>query len=78
MNDLHHFDNGTSVEDYTEDWLGAEGEDGWGCQVTVKRRGRSPQVRKFTVADAKTAGLWGKKSFKAHVPIVLCADSTRK
>lgn len=27
---------------------------------TVKRRGRTPTVRRFSVADAKKAGLWGK------------------
>lgn len=32
--------------------------DGYRC--TVKRRGRSPVVHVFTIADAKKAGLWGK------------------
>jgi hypothetical protein len=28
---------------------------------TIRRRGRSPIVRQFSVADAKKAGLWGKQ-----------------
>lgn len=47
------------LEDYKDEAIGAD--DSYGFRVTVKRRGRSePVVRKFTVADAKRAGLWGK------------------
>lgn len=35
--------------------------DGHVATCTVKRRDRSPVVRKFSEADAKKAGLWGKQ-----------------
>jgi hypothetical protein len=53
-------------EDSIEEWIGTQGSDDWGCRITVKRRGRSPRVGEFTVAQAKLAGLWGKRTFKGE------------
>jgi hypothetical protein len=35
-------------------------KDDWGIEVTVKRKGMSPVVSRFTVGDAKRANLWEK------------------
>jgi len=45
-----------------ESVLNGEGDE-YGCTVTVQRAGwASPRSERFTVADAKIAGLWGKKT----------------
>lgn len=47
-------------DDVIEDFTSSNGDDrGWTC--TVKRRGRSPVTRSFTVGDAKLAKLWQKR-----------------
>ncbi len=52
--------NSGLVEDYDE-YVEGEGDQMAGV-VTSKRRGRSrPQTTRFSVADAKRAGLWGKQ-----------------
>lgn len=48
------------LEDYREEEVGEAGKDSFGYKVTVKRRGQGEQAETFTVADAKTAKLWGK------------------
>ena len=48
------------LEDYREEEVGELGKDSFGYKVTVKRRGQGEQAETFTVADAKTAKLWGK------------------
>ena len=48
------------LESYAEEEIGEAGKDSHGYKVTVKRRGCDPQSETFTVADAKTAKLWGK------------------
>lgn len=59
----------SEVEDYKDEMLGSEGDDGWGYKVTVSRRGRaSPITRTFTVADAKKAGLWLKSGPWSQYP----------
>lgn len=46
---------------YEEKQVGAKGKDDFGYCVTAKRKGDSSSYSEtFTVADAKTAGLWGK------------------
>lgn len=49
------------LEFYEEKQVGAKGKDDFGYCVTAKRKGdNSKYSETFTVADAKTAGLWGK------------------
>lgn len=49
------------LEFYEEKQVGAKGKDDFGYCVTAKRKGDSSSYSEtFTVADAKTAGLWGK------------------
>lgn len=49
------------LEFYEEKQVGAKGKDDFGYCVTAKRKGDSSSYAEaFTVADAKTAGLWGK------------------
>jgi hypothetical protein len=42
------------------EWIDGDG-DAMTAFCEVSRRGEQPQVRTFTVADAKKAGLWGKQ-----------------
>ena len=48
------------LEQYTETEVGKRGQDDFGFKITAKRKGFDPQSETFTVADAKTAKLWGK------------------
>lgn len=49
------------LESYEEKEVGTKGKDDWGYCVSARRRGDPSQYSEtFTVADAKTAGLWGK------------------
>jgi hypothetical protein len=48
-----------AFEDIAENITG--NGDAMAATVTVKRKGRSPYAASFSVADAKTAGLWGKQ-----------------
>ena len=49
------------LEDIRETWTGKPYEDDFAAVVIAKRRGRSAATeRTFSVADAKTAGLWKK------------------
>jgi len=48
------------LESYSEEEVGERGKDSFGYKITAKRRGFDPQTETFTVADAKTAKLWGK------------------
>ena len=49
------------LEFYEEKQVGRKGGDDFGYCVTAKRKGdNSKYTETFTVADAKTAGLWGK------------------
>ena len=44
-----------------------EGEgDNFGAVCTMKRKGSEPHTVKFTVADAKTAKLWGKRGYNGQ------------
>lgn len=46
---------------YEEHMEGTEGKDDWTACVTMSRIGGNPQTGRFSVAEAKTAGLWGAK-----------------
>ena len=48
------------LEHYAEEEVGERGKDSFGYKVTAKRKGFDAQSETFTVADAKTAKLWGK------------------
>jgi hypothetical protein len=48
-------------ESYREYYTGREGSDEFAAVVAVKRKGEPEQTESFSVADAKRAGLWGKK-----------------
>lgn len=49
------------LEEHHEEPFGDRNTDGYGWRCTVKRKGMpSSCVREFTIADAKTAGLWSK------------------
>lgn len=48
------------LEQYTEQEVGKRGQDDFGFKITAKRKGFDPKSETFTVADAKTAKLWGK------------------
>lgn len=48
------------LESYSEEEVGERGKDSFGYKITAKRKGFDPQTETFTVADAKTAKLWGK------------------
>jgi hypothetical protein len=48
------------MEQFEEKEIGERGKDTWGYRITTKRKGCAVAVEEFTVADAKTARLWGK------------------
>lgn len=48
------------LESYKEEEVGTQGKDDWGYRITVKRINEEPLSESFTVADAKTAQIWGK------------------
>ncbi len=48
------------LESYVEKEIGKRNEDGWGYEITAKRKDSEPHTDTFTVADAKAAKLWGK------------------
>jgi len=48
-------------EDMTETPLTDDKDNVMGYECTVKRKGREPVMRSFTIDDAKKAGLWGKQ-----------------
>lgn len=49
--------------EYSEQYYeGTEGTDDFTAVFKVKRKGNSEHISKFSVKDAKTAGLWGKKT----------------
>jgi hypothetical protein len=48
------------LESYSEEEVGERGKDSFGYKITAKRKGFDAQTETFTVADAKTAKLWGK------------------
>jgi hypothetical protein len=56
------------LEDYEQSYEGTEGTDDFRAVVTSKRRGRKPQTETFSVRDAKTAELWGKKGPWTNYP----------
>jgi len=47
-------------EAYKEEEIGERGKDSWGYRITAKRTDADAHTDEFTVADAKTAKLWGK------------------
>lgn len=53
-------------EVYDERMEGTEGKDDWTACVTMSRIGGKPQTGTFSVAEAKTAGLWGKDIWKKY------------
>ena len=49
------------LELFTESYEGKEGQDDFAALCILKRRGDAePTIERFTIADAKKAGLWGK------------------
>ena len=50
------------LEDLEQYWEGEKGTDSYTAVCRVKRFGRKEQISKFSVADAKLAGLWEKKT----------------
>jgi hypothetical protein len=57
------------VESYKEEEVGERGKDSWGFRVTTKRKDQPDgHSDSFTVADAKTAGLWGKQGPWSQYP----------
>jgi hypothetical protein len=54
------------LEDYEQHYEG-EGDD-FRAVVTSTRKGRKPQTESFSIADAKTAELWGKKGPWTNYP----------
>lgn len=49
------------LEDIQEEFEGDEGTDEFWAVCVVKRKGMVPHRTTFSVADAKAAGLWGKR-----------------
>lgn len=56
------------LEDYFQEFQGEEGSDDFRAVVTSQRKGRKPQTETFSVRDAKTAELWGKKGPWTNYP----------
>jgi hypothetical protein len=56
------------LESYKEEEVGTRGKDDWGVRITVKRINEDPHSDSFTVADAKTANLWGKQGPWSNYP----------
>jgi hypothetical protein len=56
------------LEDYFQEFQGEEGTDDYKAVVTSQRKGRKPQTETFSVRDAKTAELWGKKGPWTNYP----------
>lgn len=57
------------LESYSETPVGEAGKDSFGYCITAKRKGdNSTYSETFTVADAKTAGLWGKSGPWSQYP----------
>jgi hypothetical protein len=54
-----------------------ESEEGDTAVCTVKRRGRTPVVRRFSVEDAKLAKLWGKPGPWQQYPARMCQMRAR-
>jgi hypothetical protein len=54
-----------------------ESEEGDTAVCTVKRRGRTPVVRRFSVEDAKLAKLWGKAGPWQQYPARMCQMRAR-
>ncbi len=50
------------LEDLEQYWEGEKGTDSYTAVCRVKRFGRKEQISRFSVADAKLAGLWEKKN----------------
>ena len=48
------------LESFAEEEVGEAGKDSFGIRVTAVRRDGSESSEAFTIADAKTAKLWGK------------------
>lgn len=46
----------------------AQDQDGKWAEFTIKRRGNEPHTVRFTVEDAKKAGLWGKQGTWTNYP----------
>lgn len=51
----------SDFEDIDETNNGSKDAESWAAICIIKRKGRSPVQRSFSVADAKRAGLWGKQ-----------------
>jgi hypothetical protein len=52
--------NNKDCEDVIETFEGREGTEDYTAVCEVHRKGRMPIKRKFSIADAKKSGLWGK------------------
>lgn len=61
--------NSGLMESHKEEEIGERGKDTWGFKVTTKRVGMDEAVDTFTVADAKTAQLWGKSGPWTQYPL---------
>ncbi len=56
------------LEDYAEREIGDRKDDSWGVECTCKRLNSKFASSRFTVADAKRAGLWGKQGPWSQYP----------
>lgn len=60
------------LEAWEETFEGTEGKDDWTAVCRVRRKGvATERVAKFSVADAKLAGLWGKNTWALYAKDML-------
>lgn len=64
-------------EDIIEEIEQGKAEDQYRAVCTIKRKGRSPVVRTFSVEDAKRAGLWSKQGPWTQYPKRMMAMRAR-
>jgi hypothetical protein len=53
---------------YSQKQIGSKGKDDYGYEVTTTRKGNNPMSSSFTIAEAKTAQLWGKQGPWSQYP----------
>ena len=58
--------NHADCEEFSEYFEGEDGTDEFTACCTIKRKGRSAVTMKFSYADAKVAGLWGRNVWKPY------------
>ena len=66
------------VEDRAEHYEGKKGGDDYTAVVTIKRKGRAtPVTTRFSVADARKAGVWGKQGPWSQYPEQMLMNRAR-